>query len=138
MWKFDEQIIALSNALLAGDVPAAQEILGDLRDLTATMPAAHYKTPLVDMMDTWLSYQPGDYQAAIDLMLHCQANFRLPYELGQLTQAKALLAMCESRWQEAIAHFAEVVQGAADLGTRWFQARALLDWAEAHLARLAL
>jgi tetratricopeptide (TPR) repeat protein len=217
MWRFDEQIMALSDALSAGDVPAAQEILGDLRNLTTTIPAADYKTPLVDMMAAWLSYQLGDYQAAIDLMLHCQADFRQrgdlqqlaglnsdlgfvlreadrldeaeaalaeaieigdrglgvgpigpraelaivyayqgrqeeatallrqaeelagespsPHELGQLIQAKALLAVRESRWQEAFAHFAEVVQGAADLGARWFQARAILEWAEAHLVR---
>jgi tetratricopeptide (TPR) repeat protein len=113
MWKFDEQIMALSDALSAGDVPAAQEILGDLRDLTATLSAADYKTPLVDMMDAWLSYQLGDYQAAIDLMLRCQADFRQRGDLQQLAGLNGDLGFVlreADRLEEAEAALAEAIE----------------------------
>ncbi|MCL4267752.1 MAG: protein kinase [Anaerolineae bacterium] len=217
IWKLDERVIALSDALTNGDVAAAQTLLAELRDLVQTMPASHYKLPLVDMMAAWLAYQTGDQQTAVDLLQKCQADFRQRgdlqqlaglnndlgfilremnrldeaeatlveaveigdrglgtgpvapraelaivyayqgryeeaatllhqteelssggdsfYEHGQLNQAKALIAVCEQRWQDAFLYFATAVQNTEAIGARWFQADLTRQWAEAHLAR---
>lgn len=217
IWKLDERVIALSDALTNGDVVAAQTLLAEVRDLVQTMPPSHYKLPLVDMMAAWLAYQTGDQQTAVDLLQQCQADFRQRgdlqqlaglnndlgfilremhrldeaeatlveaveigdrglgtgpvaprgelaivyayqgrhkeaaallhqaeelssggdsyYEHGQLNQARALIAVCEQRWQEAFAYFATAVQNTEAIGARWFQADLTRQWAEAHLAR---
>jgi tetratricopeptide (TPR) repeat protein len=48
---------------------------------------------------------------------------------------EARLATAEERWPEALAAFETLAGIHERLGWRWRQARALLDWAEAHLAR---
>jgi tetratricopeptide (TPR) repeat protein len=217
MWKFDEQVMALSEALTKGDINAAQPLLADLRDLVGTMPAADYKVPMVDTMAAWLAYQLGDVETAVGLLrdrqtdlrqrgdlqqlssVNCDLGFilretnrleeaetalqealeigdrglgagpilprielaivqagygRYPEavallqnaealagehasldEQGQLYQARALLAVGQEQWEEAFTHFARLVQGSEQLDARWFQAKALLQWAEVHLAR---
>lgn len=217
IWKFDDRVIALSNALTNGDVETSRQLLDELRDLVHTLPTSDYKAPMVEIMDAWFLYQLGDHQSAIDLLLKCQKDFRRrgdlqqlsslgcdlgfimreanrlheaeaalkeameigdrglgagpivpraelavvyayqgrhaesagqlrqaeeladqiasPHELGQLVQAKALIAAHLGRWEEAFTHFAEAAQGSKELGARWFQGKILLQWAEAYLAR---
>jgi hypothetical protein len=48
---------------------------------------------------------------------------------------EARLATAERRWPEALAAFETLAGIHERLGWRWRRARALLDWAEAHLAR---
>ncbi len=217
LWKLDERVIALSDALTNGEVVTAQTLLAEMRELVQTMPPSHYKMPLVDMLAAWLAYQTGDQQTAVDLMQKCQTDFRQRgdlqqlaglnndlgfilremnrldeaeatlleaveigdrglgtgpmapraelaivyayqgrheeaatllrqaealssggdsfHEQGQLNQARALIAVCEQRWEEAFAYFATAVQNAETIGARWFQADLTRQWAEAHLAR---
>ncbi|HRQ40873.1 MAG TPA: protein kinase [Chloroflexota bacterium] len=121
MWKMDERVLALSDALTKGDVVAAQELLAELRDLVPTMPASHYKLPLVDLMAAWLSYQCGDHQTAVDLLLKCQSDFRQRGDLQQLAGLNNDLGFVLreiNRLDEAEATLLEAVEiGDRGLGT---------------------
>jgi hypothetical protein len=48
---------------------------------------------------------------------------------------EARLATAERHWPEALAAFETLAGIHERLGWRWRQARVLLDWAEAHVAR---
>jgi tetratricopeptide (TPR) repeat protein len=52
-----------------------------------------------------------------------------------LSWAEANLAMAEGRWAEALAAFEATVDAQGRTKERWYRARTLVDWAEAHLAR---
>jgi hypothetical protein len=52
-----------------------------------------------------------------------------------LSWAEANLAMAEGRWPEALAAFETAVDTLVRTNLRWYRARTLVDWAEAHLAR---
>ena len=52
-----------------------------------------------------------------------------------LSWAEAHLAMVEGHWPEALAAFEATVDALGRANLRWYRARILIDWAEAHLAR---
>jgi tetratricopeptide (TPR) repeat protein len=52
-----------------------------------------------------------------------------------LSWAEANLAMAEGHWPEALAAFEATVDTLGRVNQRWYRARTLFDWAEAHLAR---
>ena len=52
-----------------------------------------------------------------------------------LSWAEANLAMAEGHWPEALAAFEATVDALGQMKLRWYRARILIDWAEAHLAR---
>ncbi len=52
-----------------------------------------------------------------------------------LSWAAAHLALLEGRWPEALAAFKATHDSLGHMKARWYQARVLIDWAEAHLAR---
>ncbi len=52
-----------------------------------------------------------------------------------LSWAAAHLALLEGRWPEALAAFKATHDSLGHMKARWHQARVLIDWAEAHLAR---
>jgi tetratricopeptide (TPR) repeat protein len=57
------------------------------------------------------------------------------WDQQSLLWLEARLATAERRWPEALAAFETLAGIHERLGWRWRRARALLDWAEAHLAR---
>jgi serine phosphatase RsbU (regulator of sigma subunit)/class 3 adenylate cyclase len=58
-----------------------------------------------------------------------------PLDEGWLSWAEARVAAAEGRWGEALAAFESAARRHARLGVRWWWARALQEWAEAHGAR---
>ena len=52
-----------------------------------------------------------------------------------LLSAEAHLAAAESNWSAAWSAFADTADGWARMGMRWYRARTLQEWAEAHLSR---
>jgi hypothetical protein len=52
-----------------------------------------------------------------------------------LSWCEAHLALLEEQWPEALAAFKATFDALGDAKARWYQARLLVDWAEAHLAR---
>jgi tetratricopeptide (TPR) repeat protein len=58
----------------------------------------------------------------------------VPWE-PHLSWAEAHLAMAEGHWPQALAAFQSTVDTLGHAKLRWYRARALIDWAEAHLAR---
>jgi tetratricopeptide (TPR) repeat protein len=78
----------------------------------------------------------GELEAARHLLVEAQelaAGFWVwePY----LKWAGAHLAAAEGRWSEALAAFETAVDLLSRAKMRWYRARYLVDWAEAHLAR---
>jgi hypothetical protein len=57
------------------------------------------------------------------------------WDQQSLLWLEARLATAEKRWPEALAAFETLAGIHERLGWRWRQARAWLDWAEAHVAR---
>jgi hypothetical protein len=49
--------------------------------------------------------------------------------------AEAHLAAAEKNWSAAWSAFADAADGWARMGVRWYRARTLQEWAEAHVAR---
>jgi 3-methyladenine DNA glycosylase/8-oxoguanine DNA glycosylase len=52
-----------------------------------------------------------------------------------LLSAEAHLAAAESNWSAAWSAFADTADDRARMGMRWYRARTLQEWAEAHLSR---
>jgi tetratricopeptide (TPR) repeat protein len=57
------------------------------------------------------------------------------FDEPHLLLLEAQLASAEERWAEALAAFEAAVGILDHFGVRWYRARWLLDWAEAHVAR---
>jgi hypothetical protein len=81
----------------------------------------------------------GEIGAARDLLFKARdASSGLGATLlhdGWLSLAEAHLAVAQGDWAQAWASFEATADCWARIGLRWYRARTLIDWAEAHLAR---
>lgn len=80
----------------------------------------------------------GRLRDAQELMEHGRALVQAQQTLaGQayLLYAEARLAVAERRWEEAIKLFGELFDLTQRLNTRWYQARVLHEWGQAHSMR---
>ncbi len=113
LWKLDERMTVLNDALTSGDVATAEQTLEELRELIPTMPIPAHVMPQMDMMAAWLDYQQGKYGTAIDLLLQCQADYRRLGDLQQLSNLNCDLGMFLrelNRLEEAEAALLEAIE----------------------------
>jgi tetratricopeptide (TPR) repeat protein/predicted Ser/Thr protein kinase len=93
LWKMDERIRALGDALNDGDVIAAQATLQEVRDLVQATAAADYKTGIAEIFAAWLAYQLGEPETAIERLRQCQADLRRRGDLQQLSSVNCDLGL---------------------------------------------
>jgi predicted ATPase len=140
----DLQGLAGMNAQLA--MACIWEEVGDEEDLEATL------QELLDLSQRWtqtavraqcllsvLRARQGKPEAARQWLAgaHEQAAEQgevVRWEL-YLLWAEPYLALAEGRYPEALAAFEAGVDALGRRNLRWYRARTLIDWAEAHLAR---
>jgi tetratricopeptide (TPR) repeat protein len=80
----------------------------------------------------------GRWEAAHQLLAKAQAkNAAQPLATNAqvLAEAQARLAVAEGRWPDALTAFETTAALRAGQGLRWYRARTLHEWAEAHLSR---
>ncbi len=85
-----------------------------------------------------LHMQQGNYNGARHLLAAVDepcAPTASPIAATWSQWAEASLAATENRWGEAFSLFKAVAAQTEQMGMRWFHARMLLDWAEAHTQR---
>jgi tetratricopeptide (TPR) repeat protein len=96
------------------------------------------EVPARCQLSVWRAWQ-GRAEAARDLLSEARER---AVEYGgaavyeqYLLWAEAHLAQAEGRWAEALGAFESAVDVLTRKGQRWYRARTLQEWAEAHLSR---
>jgi tetratricopeptide (TPR) repeat protein/predicted Ser/Thr protein kinase len=81
--------------------------------------------------------QLGELEMARDMLGQARKRAQEPgagaFEAQYLLWAEAHLAVAEGRWSEAWSTFEALADGIGRAGSRWYRARVLREWAEAHL-----
>ena len=81
----------------------------------------------------------GELEAARNLLASAREQAAEQGELvlwePYLSWAEASVALAEGQWPEALTAFKATYDSLGHVKARWYQARILIDWAEAHLAR---
>lgn len=93
LWKLDERMTALNDALNDGDVQAGGQILDELREMIPTMPVPAHVMPQLRMVTAWYDYQTGQFDSAVTLLQQCQADFRRLGDLQQVSNLNCDLGM---------------------------------------------
>jgi tetratricopeptide (TPR) repeat protein len=140
--RFDE---AHFDQLHFGDRIAAADLLIELGEVKAAdallRQGLRSDSDMVGVtMRTQLSVVRARQARLDDARRLLQEARQIPSEFGlmdemYLAYTEAQLALAEARWEDALAAFGQATSIQAKGGMRWYEARTLREWAQAHLAR---
>jgi tetratricopeptide (TPR) repeat protein len=136
----DLQSLAYLSAELA--MVSVWEDVGEDEDVEATLKETLYlgergmRTEVLALCLLSVRHaRQGDQEAARHLL--ARAHEQTPQLYGEpfLPWAKAELALAEGHWSAALSAFETTVETLGQQNLRWYRARTLIEWANAHLAR---
>jgi tetratricopeptide (TPR) repeat protein len=128
---------ALGEGAPAGEWPEAEAAAAEATEVLDHLPFYVYRVETRTVLGA-LHICQGRLEEARRALEQAQERARAQpsgWDQQSLLWLEARLASAERRWPEALAAFETLAGIHERLGWRWRRARALLDWAEAHLAR---
>jgi tetratricopeptide (TPR) repeat protein len=129
----------LAVVYLSEEVGEEEEVEATLQELLDLDARGMGTAVLAQMLQSVQRARQGELVAARQLLTqaHEQAAERGELVLWEpyLSWAEAHQALAEGYWPEALAAFEATVDTMGHAKLRWYRARILVDWAEAHLAR---